>query len=90
MSKIITFIRPWGEKSWLVEYTGSYSNNRPPHVEVIGYTPVPGQVCSLKNLRKTSRKTLAWEVEDVTNKGEPAHFTVYFGNDPESRLQEYR
>ena len=89
MSRTITFTKPWGERSWLVEYSGPYSNSRHPHVEVVDYTPISGQTCLLRNLRVISCKALAWDVENVTNKGERAHFTVYFGENPESKLAEH-
>lgn len=88
-SRSIKFLEPWGRRSWLVEYDGPYKNNRPPHVEVIGYTPTSGQVCALSDLRVVSPRALAWTVEGARNKHDPAHFTVYFGDAPESVLQDY-
>jgi hypothetical protein len=86
----IVFTKPWGERSWLVQYAGPYQNNRPPHVEVVGYTPTAGQVCRLTNLRVTSPRSLGWDVEGVTNRGAPAHFTVYFGAQPGARTHEFQ
>ena len=89
MARTIKFTKPWGQRSWLVEYDGPFSNNRPPHVEVIGYTPTPGQECALTNLHVISPRALAWDVEGVTNRGRGAHFTVYFGDSPQSVLDAH-
>lgn len=89
MTRSVKFTKPWGRRSWLVDYDGPYNNNRPPHVQVIGYTPTPGQVCTLTNLHTISPRALAWEVEGVTDKGGRAHFTVYFGDSPAEVLADY-
>jgi hypothetical protein len=87
--RTLTFLKPWGARSWLVEYTGPYQNDKPPHVEVIGCAPTAGQVCRLSNLRVTSHRSLGWDVEGVTNRGAAAHFTVYFGAQPGARVAEF-
>ena len=33
-TRFITFFDPWGSNSWLVNYSGPFLNDRPPHVEV--------------------------------------------------------
>lgn len=87
--RYITFTKPWGMKSWLVDYTGTYNNSRPPHVELrrdvnsVGTlydTMLPGSTYSLSNLRKIG-KAVMWDVDGLTlDDGENAHFTVHFGN----------
>ncbi len=87
--RYIRFIKLWGKKAWSVEYEGPYSNKRPPHVEVVGFSPRRGQVCRLQNLRAISGRALAWQVEGVTNDGSPAHFTVYYGEDIRGEFQKH-
>lgn len=82
----IIFTKPWGKRSWLVEYDGPYNNSRPPHVEVVDFDPTPGSSHPLKNLHVMGGKALVWDVEDVTNRGEQAHFTVYYGDDPHLQM----
>lgn len=86
----ITFKEPWGARSWLVDYDGPYANTRPPHVEVIGYTPTPGSVHALTNLHVINKKAMAWDVEGVTNHGMPAHFTVYYGGDALAEMERFK
>ena len=84
-SRSIEFDKPWGGRSWLVKYSGPYDNDRPPHVEVgaAGMDSVKaGQVCTLTNLRRRGRAVM-WDVVGVKNGSYGAHFTVYFGNEPD-------
>lgn len=85
----ITFTGPWGRKSWHVNYDGPYNNNRPPHVEVQGFTPDVGRAYKLRDLRAISSKALAWTVEGAYNSGREAHFTVYFGDNPGGDLTQF-
>lgn len=34
MERFITFLEPWGKRSWKVTFDGPYENDRFPHVEV--------------------------------------------------------
>ena len=91
----VSFFGPWaGGDAWLVNYTGPYDNNRPPHVQV-GKKPdvTAGQFACLGDIRATTSKAIEWTiVEGVFNKAlnEPAHFTVYYGPDASSKVDEFR
>ena len=93
----IKFIEQWGTgngKSWLVESSGAYDNERPPHVELRNDDEVkrglktasyhkmrPGMIFKLVELHRTE-DTVAWYVAGLY-KGptcERAHFTVHHGN----------
>lgn len=89
----VTFVGPWpGGDAWLVNYTGPYENDRPPHVQV-GTDPdvIPRFAC-LTNLRAATSKAVEWDVVGVINKAanDVAHFTVYYGPDASSRVDEFR
>ena len=66
----VTFTGPWsGGDAWLVDYTGPFENDRPPHVQV-GKTNVSvqkGQFACLSNLRTAGSKALEWDVDGVWN-----------------------
>ena len=90
----VTFIGPWpGGDAWLVNYTGPYSNDRPPHVQV-GTDPdvTVGQFACLSNLRAATKSAIEWDVEGVWNNrlNERAHFTCYYGPDAASKVDEFR
>lgn len=89
---VVTFVKPWGKKSWLVEYSGPYDNERPPHVEV-GEVNMnkykPGFKFTLSNLH-TSGNAVMWDVDRLKNdKGQRAHFTVYYGKDNQKLLPQF-
>ena len=92
--RTITFTKPWGRKSWLVNFEGKYENDRPPHVELVSqkelddgvrdsiyHTMVSGTQFGLKDLHRNGN-TIAWRVEGLMreNGRTPAHFTVHYGN----------
>ena len=91
----VTFFGPWsGGDAWLVNYTGPYENDRPPHVQV-GKKPdvKAGQFTCLGDIRATTSKAIEWTtVEGVWNNAlnEPAHFTVYYGPNAASKVDEFR
>lgn len=89
---VIVFDKPWGKKSWLVKYDGPYNNTRPAHVEVgeinMGKYK-PGFKFTLSNLH-TSGGAVMWDVDRLKNeKGQRAHFTVYYGSDPQGQLPKF-
>lgn len=100
-NRSITFLEPWGQHSWKVKYDGPYENNRIPHVELgsanMGSLKA-GDVFPLVNLHATGssqRGAVMWDVGSDENKcinmrnpNRPcqAHFTVYFGPDPHSKV----
>ena len=94
---IITFIGPWGSRSWFVRTNVKYNNPlRPPHVELRRKpgAPMPnvrgGDVYVLDNLRRLKvggkeTKAVVWDVPGLNVGGavnQIAHFTVHFGWDP--------
>lgn len=90
----VSFLKPWGAKSWLVEYTGKYSNDRKPHVEVgaanMGKYKA-GQTFQLANKHCRGR-AIMYEVEGCENGAFPAHFTVCFATTAEEaqrQLEEF-
>ena len=92
----VTFTGPWpGGDAWLVNYTGPYANDRPPHVQV-GRDPdvKAGQFACLTNLRAATKSAIEWDVVGVVNKAggkdAVAHFTVYFGPDAKDHVDEFR
>ena len=92
----VTFTGPWtGGDAWLVNYTGPYENNRPPHVQV-GRDPdvKAGQFACLTNLRAATKSAIEWDVVGVVNKAggkdAVAHFTVYYGPDAKDHVDEFR
>ena len=89
----VTFLGPWtGGDAWLVNYTGPYSNDRPPHVQV-GRQPdvTAGQVACLDNCRAATRSAVEWDVVGVWNNAlnEQAHITVYYGPDANGNVGTY-
>lgn len=77
----VTFIKPWGPRSWLVNHTTPfYDNKRPPHVEVIDDDVTSGEVHELTNFRRFNG-ALMWDVIGRTNRGHQAHFTVAYYKD---------
>lgn len=93
--RYITFLKPWGKRSWLVEYDGPYHNDRQPHVEIgEGHleSVQPGQRAYLSSLRKHG-PAFMWTVNNVWNyqHNEPAHFTVGFGTvNNQKSLSDFR
>ena len=92
----VTFFAPWdGGDAWLVNYTGPFENDRPPHVQV-GRDPdvKAGQFACLTNLRAATKSAIEWDVVGVVNKAggkdAVAHFTVYFGPDAKDHVDEFR
>ena len=92
----VTFTGPWpGGDAWLVNYTGPYENDRPPHVQV-GRDPdvKAGQFACLANLRAATKSAIEWDVVGVVNKAggkdAVAHFTVYYGPDARDHVDEFR
>lgn len=78
----VTFLEPWGERSWLVWYSKvRYSNKRRPHVECVGANVWAGFTASLSRMRWEQRQkgvVCMWTVDGVTNGGVSAHFTVAY------------
>ena len=94
---IITFIGPWGSRSWFVRTNVKYNNPlRPPHVDPRRKPDAPmpnvrgGDVYVLDNLRRLKvggkeTKAVVWDVAGLNVGGavyQIAHFTVHFGWDP--------
>ena len=94
---IITFIAPWGSRSWFVRTNVTYNNpRRPPHVELRRKSGAPmpnvrgGDVYVLDNLRRLNvggkeTKAVVWDVLGLNVGGavnQIAHFTIHFGWDP--------
>ena len=90
----ITFFGPWvGGDAYLVNYTGPYENDRPPHVQVGLNSPVTaGLFACLTNIRAATKEAIEWDVEGVWNNAlnDEAHFTVYYGADAKSKVDEFR
>ena len=76
----------------LVNYTGPYLNDRPPHVQV-GQDPdvFVGQVACLANCRAATSKAIEWDVLGVWNNAldAPAHMTAYYGPDAAGQVATY-
>ena len=89
----VTFFGPWpGGDAWLVNYTGPFSNDRPPHVQLGAHPDVrEGQVACLSACRAATSKAIEWDVDGVWNAAlnETAHFTVYYGSDAAKKLDTY-
>lgn len=91
----VTFTAPWsGGDAWLVDYSGPFENDRPPHVQV-GKTNVSvhaGLFACLSNIHTAGSKAIEWDVDGVWNSalGEPAHLTVYYGPDAKSKINDFR
>lgn len=89
----VTFVKPWGKRSWLVSHTSPlYENERPAHVEVCGSPVAPDQTYELVNLRVRGR-ALMFDVEKCENlgrPGEPAHFTIGFYADHAAACEAMR
>lgn len=66
----VTFTGPWtGGDAWLVDYTGPFENDRPPHVQV-GKTNVSvykGLFACLSNIHTAGSKAIEWDVDGVWN-----------------------
>ena len=94
-TRFITFFDPWGSNSWLVNYSGPFSNNRPPHVEVGAENMknlTSGETHCLEDLSVAGKSALEWQVVGVFNslqKGALAHFTCYYGPNPKAQLKNY-
>lgn len=92
----VTFTGPWtGGDAWLVDYSGPFLNDRPPHVQV-GRSPdvKVGQFACLANCRAATSKAIEYDVLGVVNKaasdvGEVAHFTVFYGPDAKTEVATY-
>ena len=89
----VTFLGPWtGGDAWLVNYTGPYKNDRPPHVQV-GQDPdvFVGQLACLANCRAATSKAIEWDVVGVWNNAldAPAHMTAYYGPDAAGEVGTY-
>lgn len=97
----VTFLKRWGERSWLVEHNAPfYDNARQPHVEVINDEGVyEGAVHEIVNCRvmETIRKdgsikkgkAILWDVVGRTNRGRQAHFTVGYYDSPEKATARF-
>ncbi len=89
----VTFVGPWpGGDAWLVNYSGPFSNDRPPHVQLGADPDVRvGQVACLSACRATTSKAIEWEVDGVWNAAlnETAHLTVYYGSDAAKKVDTY-
>jgi len=94
-SRYVTFFEPWGTNSWLVNYTGPFLNDRPPHVEVGAKNMnniTAGEIHCLEDLSVAGKSALEWRVVGVFNslqKNAPAHFTCYYGPNPKAQLKNY-
>ena len=92
----IVIFGPWqGGDALLVNYTGPFLNDRPPHVQV-GRSPdvKVGQFACLANCRAATSKAIEYDVLGVVNKaasdvGEVAHFTVFYGPDAKTEVTTY-
>lgn len=94
-TRFVTFFAPWGSNSWLVNYTGPFLNDRPPHVEVGPANMknlTKGETHCLENLAVAGKSALEWTVDGVYNSLQkaPAHFTCYYGPNPASELPKYK
>lgn len=95
MERTITFLEPWGKRSWKVAYDGPYENNRIPHVEVGNDNMdkhVAGEKHVLVNLH-VSGKALMFDIPDCANslsRDKSAHFTVYFGSDARQKMTQFQ
>ena len=81
MKKEITFGERWGRRSYLVTYDGPYENDKPPHVQTPeeNLTGKTFQLGARKQVRVRDKTAVIYDVPGVTNRGEVAHITVYFG-----------
>jgi len=85
MSNKITFTEPWGPKSWKVTYSGSYSNDRPPHVETTstGLAKKSFTLGKRRVKKKYGNVIVMYEIPGLRldNGQKTAHITVYFGSE---------
>jgi hypothetical protein len=91
----VTFTGPWsGGDAWLVDYTGPFENDRPPHVQVgtKNVTVHAGLFACLSNIHTAGSKAIEWDVDGVWNSAlnEPAHMTVYYGPNAKSKINDFR
>jgi hypothetical protein len=94
-TRFVTFFGPWGTNSWLVNYTGPFLNDRPPHVEVGASNMknfTQGETHCLTDLQVAGKSALEWTVVGVFNTvlNAPAHFTCYYGPNPASQISKYK
>ena len=91
-SRSLTIFGPWpGGDALLVNYTGPFQNDRPPHIQV-GASELSkhkrGEVWCLSNCRAVGSSAIEYDVPGVYNSalGEVAHLTVYYGSNAASHV----
>lgn len=95
MSRSVTFVQPWGKRSWLVQHElngAPFLNDRQPHVE-LGQGNMDkvkaGDTFALTNPHVVSGRAVVFDLVGLNKGTEPAHFTVYFGQDAATKLAAY-
>ncbi len=93
----VTFFGPWaGGDAWLVNYTGPFLNDRPPHVQV-GKSQyknhTQGELWCLTNCRAATKSAIEWDLPGCYNSALPAdstcHITVYYGPNAQQFVSKY-
>ena len=91
----IVIFGPWqGGDALLVNYTGPFTNDRPPHIQV-GTSELAkhkaGEVWCLDNCRAVGTSAIEYDVPGVFNSrlNEIAHLTVFFGAGAASKVSTY-
>lgn len=91
----ITFFAPWsGGDAWLVNYTGPYSNDRPPHVQV-GSGQLKNhsrdEFWCIGNCRAATASAIEFDVPGCFNSAlsDVCHFTVFYGSGAKSQVATY-
>ncbi len=93
----VTFFGPWsGGDAWLVNYTGPFLNDRPPHVQV-GKSQyknhTAGEFWCLTNCRAATKSAIEYDLPGCYNSALPAdstcHITVFYGANAQQNVPKY-
>lgn len=92
----VVFFAPWdGGDAWLVNYTGPFENDRPPHVQV-GKDQIKnhtaGEFYCLDNIHVVGKSAIEWDVVGCYNSAlkQGAHMTCYYGPNAKSKCVRNR
>jgi hypothetical protein len=91
----LTIFGPWkGGDALLVNYTGPFQNDRPPHIQV-GAAELTkhkaGEVWCLTNCRAVGSNAIEYDVPGVYNAAlaQAAHLTVFYGSGAASKVPTF-
>ncbi len=91
----ITFFAPWaGGDAWLVNYSGPFLNDRPPHVQV-GKAQYKnhsaGEFWCISNCRAATSSAIEFDVPGCFNSAlsDVCHMTVYYGANAKGQTGTY-